>query len=64
MNPNNQPLTLTVNETAQALNISRATVYQLIRAGRLRTLKAGRRTLIPRRELAAFLERELEGGQK
>jgi excisionase family DNA binding protein len=64
MNPNNQPLTLTVNETAQALNISRATVYQLIRAGRLRTLKAGRRTLIPRRELDAFLERELEGGQK
>ena len=46
-------LLLTVEDTARALNLSRTTVYELIRSGRLPTLKIGR----SRRILAEDLER-------
>ena len=36
-----------VNEAAEALRLSRSLVYELIRSGRLRSVKAGRRRLIP-----------------
>ena len=40
-------LTLSIAETAQALGISRPSVYTLLRQGELPTIKLGRRTLIP-----------------
>jgi excisionase family DNA binding protein len=36
-----------VDEAAGALRLSRSLVYVLIRSGRLRTVKAGRRRLVP-----------------
>jgi excisionase family DNA binding protein len=36
-----------VEEAADALRLSRSLVYELIRSGRLRTVKAGRRRLVP-----------------
>jgi excisionase family DNA binding protein len=42
-------------ETAQRLRISDQTLHQLTKTGTLRTVKAGRRVLILRAALEAFL---------
>lgn len=57
-NVNNGPLTCTVTDAALALGVSRRTIYSLIEGGKLRKLKAGRRTLIPTSSLRAFAEGE------
>ena len=54
-------LLLRLDEAARALGVSRATLYRLIAAGRLRAVRVGRATRIPARELERFV-RELEGG--
>lgn len=46
-----------VDEAAAALGIGRSTLYRLIRDGRLRTLRLGRRVLITATELEGFLAR-------
>jgi excisionase family DNA binding protein len=48
-------------EAAALLGISRATLYRLVAAGRLRAVRIGRAALIPREELARFV-RELQAG--
>ena len=46
-----------VEEAAMALGIGRTYVFQLIKEGNLQTIKAGRRRLVPAKELQAFLAR-------
>lgn len=41
------PLLIAVSEAARRLGLGRTTVYAEIAAGRLRTVKAGRRRLVP-----------------
>ena len=41
------PRCLRVEEAAQLLRVGRSTVYDLIRSGRLRSFKLGRRRLVP-----------------
>ncbi len=41
------PVVYRVNEAATALRVSRSAVYELIRSGRLRTVKIGARRLVP-----------------
>jgi excisionase family DNA binding protein len=53
------PLLAGVRDAARELGIGRDTAYQLVRDGRLRAVRVGRRLLIPRTELEAFVEREL-----
>ena len=48
-------LVLTVDEAAQRLRVSRWTLYNLIRSNQLRTVKIGRRRLIPVDALAEYL---------
>ena len=51
-----------VEEAAAALRLSRWTVYELIRSGRLRTVKQGNRRLVPvaaLHEYVALLESEI-----
>ncbi len=45
-----------IDEAAAALGVSRRHVYDLIARGELRSVKAGRRRLIPRTELERLLE--------
>lgn len=40
------PLTRSIADTADDLNVCRATVYNLINAGKLKTAKIGRRTVV------------------
>jgi excisionase family DNA binding protein len=49
-----QKLLLSINDTAHALSLGRTKVYELIAAGRLETVKVGRRTLVPVASVLAF----------
>jgi excisionase family DNA binding protein len=46
-----------VPETAEALNVSRATVYRLIERGELHSVSIGSRRLVPRFEVLDFVDR-------
>ena len=48
-------LTLTVEEAAAVLNISRSLAYEACRQGKIPTLRIGRRLLVSRRALDALL---------
>jgi excisionase family DNA binding protein len=52
---NVEPLLLSVSETAAMLGIHRTTVYDLMASGRLRSATLGRRRLIPRTAIDAFV---------
>lgn len=45
-----------VEEAALALRLSRSVVYELIRSGRLRTVKQGSRRLVPVTALTEFVD--------
>jgi excisionase family DNA binding protein len=49
-------LLLTIDEAAQQLHVSRWSVYNLIRANKLRTVKIGRRRLVTPAALTACVE--------
>ena len=49
------PLMYRVDEAAAALRLSRSSVYELIRSGQLRTVKQGRRRLVPVTALAEYV---------
>jgi excisionase family DNA binding protein len=44
-----------VNEAARVLSISRTVIYELIRSGRLRSVKEGRTRLIPASAVAEYV---------
>ena len=46
---------LRVEETAALLGCGRTMIYALLRSGRLRAVKLGTRTIIPRSEIQRFL---------
>jgi excisionase family DNA binding protein len=52
---NNDRLTLTVEEAAEVLGISRTLAYELVRRGALPSLRLGRRLVVPRAGLLALL---------
>jgi excisionase family DNA binding protein len=53
-------LVLTVDEAAELLRVSRWSVYVLIRSNQLRTVKIGRRRLVPVDALTECLEQLTE----
>lgn len=61
MHANHERLTVGVAEAAKLLGLGRNTTYTLLRSGRLRSVRVGRRLVIPRSEIDAFLEREILG---
>ena len=59
MRYNNQgvaPLSYNISDAAAALGVSERSIYNLIYAGKLRRVKAGRRSLIPAADLRAVAE--------
>jgi excisionase family DNA binding protein len=50
-----EPLTLTVDELAKRLRISRGSAYQAVRDGTIPHLRIGNRILIPQAALARLL---------
>lgn len=48
---------LSVTEFCDALSIGRTMFYQQLKAGRIRVLKVGTRTLVPASEVDAFLRK-------
>ena len=56
-------LLLRVEEAAAMVGLSRATLYELVRAGSIRAVKVGRSTRIPRAALEEWVRRlESEAG--
>ena len=53
-------LTLTVDEAADLLGISRSLAYEVVRLGELPSLRLGRRILIPRRAIYELVEDPLK----
>lgn len=57
-----QRLAYGIDEAAQALDLSRSRLYELIAAGEITACKVGKRTIIPATELTAFLDRHRVAG--
>ena len=55
MTKKTEKLTLTVDEAAQALGLSRNSCYQAVETGALPSLRIGKRILIPRFALERLL---------
>lgn len=49
-------LTLTVEEAAELLGISRGLAYELVKRGELPRLQLGRRVVVPRKALEDLME--------
>ena len=56
-------VTFSVTEFCKAAGIGRSFFYEEVKTGRIKVLKAGRRTLIPTAELAAWLSRLTQVGE-
>ena len=49
------PVTLRVEELMPSLGIGRNTAYELVRSGKLRSIRVGRQIRIPKAEVLRFL---------
>ena len=49
------PLTLKVEELMPVLGIGRNTAYELVRSGKIRSIRIGRKIRVPRDAVAEFL---------
>jgi len=49
-------LTVTVNEAASILGISRGLAYEMVRSGKLPALRLGKRLLVPKGSLLRLLD--------
>jgi excisionase family DNA binding protein len=46
----------TIKQTCQELTLSRTTVWKLIKSGKLKSKRVGRRVLVPRKAIKEFAE--------
>lgn len=58
----NAKLTLTVEETAAVLGISRGLAYEMVKTGRIPSIRFGRRVLVPRQALERLVNSRCNGG--
>ncbi len=57
----NEKLTLSVEEAGKLLGVSRQVAYQLIHRTDFPTLHIGRRILAPKKQLEAWMDRNVSG---
>ena len=55
------PMMLTVSEMGEALGISRAAAYQLVRSRGFPSLKVGTRILVPKDKFIKWIDNNTEG---
>ena len=55
----NTPMAMSPRDAARAIGISRSSLYRLMKQGRIRTVKLGRRTLVPTSELSALIDKKV-----
>lgn len=60
MEPTPHPLTLTVEQAAKVLGISRSTAYELVHTGDIPSLRLGRRIVVPTAQMAECLSAGLD----
>lgn len=53
-----EPLTYTVEQAAALLGVSRSAYYEAIKRGELPARRVGRRIVVPRAQLEAWINRE------
>lgn len=56
------PVVLTVQEACKALRVSRWSLYQLVRANEIGTIKIGARRVVPLISIHSFISRRLSRG--
>lgn len=56
-----EKLTLSVEEMGELLGVSRQTAYNLIHRADFPTLRIGKRVLIPKKQLEAWMDHQLGG---
>ncbi len=61
---NRLPLANTINDSCRRLGIGRTLMYDLIKQGKLRSIKLGTRTLIPESELQRLIAEQLTQATK
>lgn len=52
------PITLNPEDAAKLVGVSRSTLFNLLREGKLRSFKIGRRRLVSRHELERFVKEQ------
>ena len=57
-------LVISIPAACETLCISRPTIYRIINSGELRTIKVGKRRLVPVAELERFVTSKLDGGAR
>ena len=55
--PDDTKVTLTVAEAAQLMGICKPTMYEMVRAGKVRSIKVGKKILISRASLMDWLKK-------
>lgn len=53
-------LTHSIDEAAHALGVGRSLIFTLLKEGKLKSIRVGKRRLIPTTELQAFLDRQAQ----
>jgi len=54
------PLLLTINQVAGLLNLGRTKTYEIVRSGKIRSLKVGSRRLIRREDVEFYVKQVAE----
>lgn len=60
---NTSPLVLRVVDLMPLLSISRNTAYELVRSGKIRSIRIGRSYRIPKEAVAEYIEKVLKNTQ-
>lgn len=55
---------LSVEETAERIGVCRTYMYEILGTGAIRSIKVGRRRLVPEIEIARFITRQLGEEEK
>lgn len=59
-NPGNEPIALRINDAARTVGLGRTSIYELIKEGRLKTVKVAGRRLVPMAALRQLIEQSGE----